>query len=45
MSVTYLCNKVMFLYKGEITEFLEVKDIGKTDDEYAKKLLNTVIHI
>lgn len=45
MSVTYLCNKVMFLYKGEITEFIDVKDISKTDDEYAKKLLNTVIHI
>ncbi len=45
MSATYLCNKVMFLYKGEITEYIEVKDIAKTEDAYAQKLLNTIIHI
>lgn len=44
-SVTYLCNKVMFLYKGDITEYIDVKDISKTKDEYAVKLLNTVISI
>lgn len=44
-SVTYLCNKVMFLHNGEITEFINVKDIKNTNDEYAKKLLNTVISI
>lgn len=45
MSVTYLCNKVLFLYKGEVTEFIEVKNIKNTKDEYAKKLFNTVINI
>lgn len=45
ISVTYMCNKVMFLYKGEVTEYIDVKDISKTKDEYAVKLLNTVIHI
>ncbi len=42
-SITYMCNKVMFLYKGEVVEKLDVKDIGKTKDEYAQKLLNSVI--
>ena len=44
-SVTYLCNKVLFLYQGSITEFMNVSDIGNTKDEYAKKLLNTIISI
>lgn len=44
-SVTYLCNKVMFLYQGNITELIDVEDIANTKDEYAKKLLNAVIEI
>lgn len=44
-SVTYMCNKVMFLYRGEITELIDVDEIAKTKDEYAKKLLNAVIDI
>lgn len=44
-SVTYLCNRVMFLYQGEITEMIDVEDIAVTEDEYAKKLLNTIIDI
>ncbi len=44
-SVTYMCNKVMFLYRGEITELIDVDEIAKTNDEYAKKLLNAVIDI
>lgn len=42
-SVTYLCNKVMFLYKGELVEFIDVQNIAYVKNEYAKKLLNTVI--
>lgn len=42
-SVTYLCNKVMFLYNGEIKEFIDVKNIAYVKDRYAKKLLNSVI--
>lgn len=42
-SVTYLCNKVMFLHQGEITAFVDVKNLGTVEDGYAKKLLNTVI--
>ncbi len=44
-SVTYLCNKVLFLYKGEITEMIDVDQIGNTKDEYANKLLSTIIEI
>lgn len=44
-SVTYLCDKVLFLYKGEITEFIDVKNLATVEDDYAKKLLNTVISI
>ncbi len=42
-SVTYLCDKVLFLYQGEITEFIDVKNLSTVKDDYAKKLLNTVI--
>lgn len=42
-SVTYLCDKVLFLYQGEITEFIDVKNLATVKDDYAKKLLNTVI--
>ncbi len=42
-SVTYLCNKVLFLYQGEITEFMRVADIAKTHNAYAQKLLRSII--
>lgn len=44
-SVTYMCNKVMFLYRGKIKELIKVEDIAITQDDYAKKLLNAVIEI
>lgn len=44
-SVTYMCNKVMFLYQGEITELIAVDEIVNTQDAYAKKLLKAVIDI
>ncbi len=44
-AVTYLCSKVMFLYQGKITEIIDVKDIAKTNDTYAKKLVEVVIEI
>ncbi len=44
-AVTYLCNKVMFLYHGKITEMIDVKDIAKCNDPYAKKLVEVVIEI
>ena len=42
-SVTYLCDDVLFLYHGRITEHIPVSRIAKTKDEYAKKLLASMI--
>ena len=42
-SVTYLCNKVMFLHHGVITEYIDVVNLSMSRDAYAIKLLNTVI--
>lgn len=42
-SVTYLCDDVMFLYRGKITEHIPVSEIGNTKDEYARRLLNSII--
>lgn len=42
-SVTYLCDDVMFLYNGKITEHIKVKDLNKTKDPYAEKLIHAII--
>ena len=42
-SVTYLCDEVMFLYKGRITEHIPVSRIAQTTDVYARKLLDSII--
>lgn len=42
-SVTYLCDQVLFLYKGKITEHILVEKIAETSDPYAKKLLDSII--
>ena len=42
-SVTYICDDVMFLYRGKITEHIPVSEIGNTKDEYARRLLNSII--
>lgn len=42
-SITYLCDEVVFLKDGKITESLKVKDLNKTTDEYAKKLIHSII--
>lgn len=44
-AVTYLCNKVAFLYQGRITEMIDVDNISNTKDEYARKLIDVVIEI
>ncbi len=44
-AVTYLCNKVMFAHMGVITEVMDVKDIAKTHDAYARRLMEVVIEI
>ena len=42
-SVTYLCDEVMFLYKGRITEHIPLSRIAQTTDVYARKLLDSII--
>ena len=42
-SVTYLCDQVMFLYHGRVTERIPVNQIAQTKNPYARKLLESVI--
>ena len=42
-SVTYLCDDVLFLYYGRITEHIPVSRIAETKDDYARKLLASII--
>ena len=38
-SITYLCDDVLFLYQGHVTEYMAVGRISETRDEYARRLL------
>lgn len=42
-SVTYLCDNVLFLYHGRITEHIPVSRIAETKDDYARKLFASII--
>lgn len=42
-SITYLCDDVLFLYQGRGTENLPVERISETKDEYARKLLGSIV--
>ena len=42
-SVSYLCDDVLFLYHGRITEHIPVSRIAETKDNYARKLLASII--
>lgn len=42
-SVTYLCDQVLFLYQGQVTEQTAIEKLSRTKDEYAQRLLNSVI--
>lgn len=42
-SITYLCDDVLFLYQGQVTENLPVERISETKDEYARKLLESIV--
>ncbi len=41
--ITYFCDRVMFLKEGKISQIVEVDKINTVEDEYAKKLLNSII--
>lgn len=42
-AITYLCDDVLFLYQGRVTEYLPVEQISTTKVEYAQKLLKSII--
>ena len=42
-SITYLCDDVLFLYQGRVTENLPVERISETKDKYARKLLESIV--
>lgn len=42
-SVTYFCDRVVFLKEGRITEEIETSQLAKVTDPYAVKLLNSII--
>ena len=42
-AVAHLCNKIVFLYKGEIVKELMSGDLANAQNEYAKSLLASVI--
>lgn len=42
-SITYLCDDVLFLYQGRVAEHLPVERISETKDEYARKLLESIV--
>lgn len=42
-SITYLCDEVLFLYQGRVTENLPVERINETKDAYARKLLESIV--
>ncbi len=42
-SVTYLCDDVLFVYVGRISVHIPVSRIAETKDDYARKLLASII--
>lgn len=42
-AITYLCDDVLFLYQGRVTEYLPVSRIGDTTDPYARRLLESIV--
>ncbi|WP_282192584.1 ABC transporter ATP-binding protein [Romboutsia ilealis] len=41
--VTYLCDRIIFLYRGEVVENIHSLNLAYVKNSYAKKLLNSVI--
>ncbi|MCR8747034.1 ABC transporter ATP-binding protein [Romboutsia lituseburensis] len=42
-SVAYLCDRVLFLYKGEIVENIDSSNLSNVRNDYSKKLLSSVM--
>ena len=44
-SVAYMCDRVLFLYKGRVQEIIDVKDMAQAKSDYAKELLSSILEI
>ncbi len=42
-AITYICDEVLFLYEGKITQQCAVAEIANVKDPYAKKLLESIL--
>lgn len=42
-SITYFCDRVLFLNSGRVTELTDICEIGNVKDNYAKKLLHSIV--
>ncbi|MBP2659737.1 MAG: peptide transporter ATP-binding protein, partial [Firmicutes bacterium] len=42
-TITYLCDQVLFLYQGKLVEQLPKGELSNAKNEYAKRLLASVI--
>lgn len=42
-AITYLCDRVVFLHQGRITEDIAVDRIAQSQDLYARRLLESII--
>ena len=42
-AVANLCNKVLFLYRGNVVEQISIENLSYAKNDYAKRLLNSVI--
>lgn len=42
-SVTYFCDRVLFLYQGAVAEEIDVAHIAKVQHAYSKKLLESIL--
>lgn len=42
-AITYICDEVLFLYQGRVTEELPIERISEVKDSYARALLNSIV--
>jgi len=43
-TITYLCDKIAFFYKGEIVEFIDkIEQLSQVKNPYSKQLLESIL--
>jgi nickel transport system ATP-binding protein len=42
-SITYFCDRVLFLYQGRVVEECFVSELGSVTEEYSKTLLHSIV--